>query len=549
MTTKFRQADAGDGTTASQQYLHGYKLTLTLCSLVATLFILALDQTIVLTLLTDVSDSFGAFDKVGWLTSAFMLPMACLAPSYGKISIAFGRKNTLAAAIVVFEIGSLVSALAQSMDMLIGGRVIQGIGAGAIQAMVVVILSESVPISTRALAMALIGITYSVALVCGPFVGGAFTTHVTWRWCFYVNLPIGGAALVLLLVAFHPPPPKGSLREKLARIDYIGTFLITAGLVLVLLALTFGGNEYAWKSAAVILLFTIGGLLLVAFSVWDFRLSHNPLLTPAVVRVPQILAASISASFGFMFFMGEMNYLAIFFQVVDHASAWQSGIDLLPFVITVSVSATLNGVFLRFTYFVKITMMLSAILGPLGVGLLLLLGPDTLLSARIGIMIPSGISVGLQFQSTLLAAQLKAPGHEDGSMIMVTVFVNFCKALGGVIGVVTSQLMLLTRGQIYLDQAFETSDALAALDGIPRSLLLQSPTVVWSLPVDAREVVLDAFMRALKDVFYLNLAYASMALVLAVFTTNKRIPHRNQIEHSDDKKEKPYQEGSLESSI
>ncbi|SGZ56398.1 CIC11C00000005225 [Sungouiella intermedia] len=472
---KFLQSDAGDGTRASQQYLHGYQLVLTLASLVTTLFILALDQTIVLTLLTDVSSDFGSFTKVGWLTSGFMLPMACLAPSYGKVSIAFGRKNTLAAAIIIFEIGSLIAALAQNMDMLIGGRVIQGIGGGAIQAMVIVIISESVPIHKRPLAMALIGITFSVASVCGPFIGGAFTTHVTWRWCFYINLPIGALALIMLLIALHPPPPEGSVREKLAKIDFLGTFLITAGLVLVLLALTFGGNEYAWNSAAVIVLFVLGGVVLVLFMGWNFMLSKNPLIDGRVVAVPQIMAACLSACFSFMFFMGLMNYLAIYFQVIHRASAWQSGVDLLPFVITVSLTATFNGIFMRFTRFIKLTMMTSAILGPVGVGLLLLLGRHTSTSTKIGVLIPAGVSVGFQFQSTLLAAQVKAPGHIEGSMIMVTVFLNFCKSLGGVVGVVACQVLLLARGQIYIDEALRSSGNQQSFSSLTKKALLQAP--------------------------------------------------------------------------
>lgn len=539
---RFIQSDAGDGTTATQQYIHGYQLVFTLVSLVATLFLLALDLTIVLTLLTKVGDEFHQFTKVGWLTSGYMLSMACLAPSYGKISIAFGRKNTLAAAIVIFEAGSLISALAHNMDMLIGGRVIQGIGGGAIQAMVVVILSESVPINKRPLAMALIGITYSVASVCGPFIGGAFTTHATWRWCFYINLPIGGFAFVLLHFAFNPPPPHGSLKAKLAKLDYLGTFFITAGLVLVLLAATFGGNEFAWDSGAVISCFVIGGALLVVFAVWNFLFSKNPLIIKEVVAVPQIMASSLSAGFAFMFFMGVLTYLAIYFQVIFNSSAWQSGIDLLPFIITVSVTATFNGVFMRLTYFIKVTMMISAILGPIGVGLLLLLGRHTSQSARIGLLIPAGVSVGFTFQSTLISAQVKAPGHIDGSMIMVTVFVNFCKSLGGVIGVVASQVMLLTRGQIYLAEAFEKTPELSSVTSVPRKALLQSPAIIWRLPKAARDAVLDAFMKALKDVFYLNLAFASFAFLFAIFTTNDRIPRKNQIQHSDDKVQEPKEE-------
>lgn len=543
---KFLQSDAGDGTKASQQYLHGYQLLFTLASLVTTLFILALDQTIVLTLLTEVSKEFGSFTKVSWLTSGFMLPMACLAPSYGKISIAFGRKNTLAAAIVIFEIGSLISALAQNMDMLIGGRVIQGVGGGAIQAMVIVILSECVPIHKRALAMALIGITYSVSSVCGPFIGGAFTTHVSWRWCFYVNLPVGGLALGMLLLAYHPAPPQGSILQKLAKIDFVGTFLVTACLVLFLLALTFGGNEFAWNSATVIVLFVIGGVFLAGFVGWNFFLSKEPLIEGRVVAVPQIIAASLCACFSFMFFMGLLNYVSIYFQVIHHASAWQSGIDLLPFIVTVSLLSTFNGIFMRFTHLIKVSMMISAIFGPIGVGLILLLGRGSSTATNIGVLIPAGISVGFQFQSTLLAAQVKAPGDIEGSMILVTVFLNFCKSLGGVLGVVASQVMLLARGKIYLGDALKASGMQSSM---PDSTLLQSPESIWSLPEATRDVALDAYMKALKDVFYLNLAFAVAAFLFALFTTNKKIPKKNQIEHTDDQPEEKEQTSSLDSTI
>lgn len=534
---KFIQSDAGDGTHATDQYLHGVLLVLTLASVVISLFICALDQTIVGTILTLVSDEFNSFSKVGWLTSGFMLPMACLAPSYGKISIAFGRKNTLIVGIVIFEIGSLICALARNMDMLIGGRVVQGVGGGAIQSMVIVIISESVPINKRALAMALIGITFSVASVCGPFVGGAFATHVTWRWCFYINLPVGGAALAMLVFFFHPPRPEGSVRAKLAKIDYLGTFLLTGGLVLILLAMTFGGNEYAWRSAAIIVLFTLGGLVIVVFGYYNFYLSKNPLIMKEIVVVPQIIAATLTASFSFCFFMSLVNYLAIYFQVIHHASAWQSGVDMLPFIITVSLASAFNGIFMRFTYFIKVTTMLSAIFSPLGMGLVLILGRNTPVSTRIGVLIPAGVAVGLLFQSTLLAAQVKAPGHVPGSMIVTTVFVNFAKSLGGVVGVVTSQVMLLSRGKLYLNEAFKKYPEQVSSISVPAEALLQSPDVIWALPAAAREVVLDAFMKALKDVFYLNLAFASLTLVFAIFTTNKRLPRKQEVGHTNDKDE------------
>lgn len=530
---KFIQSDAGDGTTATQQYVHGFQLFSVLTSVVISLFVVALDQTIVSTLLTVISEEFNSFSKVGWLTSAFMLPMACLAPSYGKISIAFGRKYTMAVGLVIFGIGSLVCALANSIDMLIGGRVIQGLGGSAVQAMVQVIISESVPIDKRALAMSLIGVTFSVASVCGPFVGGAFTTHVTWRWCFYINIPLGAVALALLLLFFHPPRPHGNIRAKMASIDYLGTCLISAGLVLVLLAMTFGGNEYPWHSAAVICLFTIGGLMILLFTYYNFFIAKNPLILKQIIVVPQIVASTLSASLNFFFFMGVVNYLAIYFQVIYNQTAWESGIHMLPLVISVSVASAFNGIFIKFTYFIKVTMMMSGVLGPVGMGLLQLLGRDTPTSAQIGLLIPVGVSIGLQFQSSLLSAQLKAPGNVPGSMISVTIFLTFMRTVGGIIGVIASQLMLSSRGSRYLSEAMRNSASSSALNSIPAKALLQSPEAIWKLPTAEREIALDAFMKALSDVFYLNLAAAVLMLLATLFTTNQRIPRGDQIGYNE----------------
>ncbi|KAM9914155.1 hypothetical protein OXX69_000912 [Metschnikowia pulcherrima] len=528
----FVQSHAGDGTNASDQYVHGMRLAAVLFSVVIALFIVALDQTIMSTILTTISAEFDSFSKVGWITSAYMLPMVCLAPSYGKISIAFGRKYTACVGIVVFEVGSLICALANSMDMLIGGRVIQGLGGSAVQAMVVVIISEAVPINKRPQAMTLIGTTFSIASVCGPFVGGAFTTHVTWRWCFYINLPLGAIALTLLLSVFHPPRPQGDLKTKLSKIDYLGTFLIASGLVLVLLAVTFGGNEYPWRSGAIISLFTTGGAILAVFVYYNFFVSTSPLILKEFVTSAQVMASAFAAFLNFAYFMSLETYLAIYFQVIYNASAWQSGVYLLPLVVTVSVASVVNGFFIKFTSYTKISMMISGVLSPIGVGILLLLGTHASTGTRIGLLIPAGIAVGLSFQTTLLSAQLKAPGHVPGSMILVITFVNFMRTLGGVIGVIMSQLMLMERGTHYITEAIRTHPQYTALASVPAKTFLSSPKAIWSLPSEARDLILDSFMKALNDVFYLNLAFACLMFVAACFTTNRRIPKANQIAHA-----------------
>ncbi len=283
---KFFESNAGDGTTVFDQYLHGFPLYMCLGSCFASLFLIGLDQTIVITILEEVGNKFNGYNKMGWISAGYMLSMAVFAATWGKMSIIFGRKWSLLLAIVLFEAGSLMCALANDIDVLIGGRILAGIGGGGIQTLVFIVSSELTPINQRPLVFVILGLSFACSSVTGPLIGGAFTLHASWRWYFYINLPIGGLAGGLLTIFFSPPKAKGSLREKLKLIDYPGTFLLTSGVVIFLLALTFGGVEFVWNSGAIISMFIIGGVLLILFCAGILNIqkiqSYHSLLSKSV---------------------------------------------------------------------------------------------------------------------------------------------------------------------------------------------------------------------------------------------------------------------------
>lgn len=537
---KYLDNNADDGTKASDHYLSGIKLYLTIFSALISLFISALDLTIIITIFESVGNEFDGFDKISWLTSAFLIPMAILVPSHGKISIAFGRKLTLLACVFIFEVGSLVCALANSMNMLIAGRVIQGIGAGGIQVNVAMIITETVPISRRSISIALIAVAYSVACAIGPIIGSLFTEKVTWRWCFYINLPFGFVAGVSLLLSYNPPRPKGKLLARLKCIDYFGSVLLTAGLLLLMVGLSVGGNQYEWVSAPVLLMLVLGVMILVSYFMYNFILSKYPMFLKEFFLIPQIACAGFTGFFNYAFFLANITYITVYFQVVLRHSTLQSGIDLMPLIVTVAVAAVINGILARITRNVKIFYVFSSVCGVVGCCMLLLLERDSNLSQRIGYLIIMGISVGVQVQCTLFACQLKAPLEVPGSVLLVTVFANFNRFFGGAFGATIGSAIFNSLAEDSITEIMEKLplDIKKELAKVSPRQFLSTPKYIQTLPADTQDEIMDALMVAIKAVFKLGIGFSCAALVLTIFTTNKRIPkHSDLLVESEEKEE------------
>ncbi|KAA8917491.1 hypothetical protein TRICI_000357 [Trichomonascus ciferrii] len=510
---------AGDGTTASDQVLHGMALLLCSLSLLLCIFLVALDQTIVATILTTVGNKFGDFGKISWISSGFLLPTAVLAMNWGKISLIFGRKYTMITAIVLFEAGSLVCALANSMNMLIGGRVLAGVGGGGIQVMVFIIISEIVTIDKRGMVQGLVGAAFGIASVVGPLVGGAFTSHVSWRWCFYINLPIGGVALAFIWYFFNPPPPQGSIKDKLLKVDYIGTFLIAAGLVLVLLALTFGSTTKPWDDGLVIAFFVVGGVIVCVFLVYNFKFSKNPLIPWRVAKVPQVLAPCLALFFMFNGFMSAVLYLATYFQVVHNADAMHSGIDLLPMIVAVVVVSVVMGAVVSKSRLTKPFAIFGTCCAAIGFGLMSMLDADSPVSKRIGYLILPGVGVGSVFQSITLSAQVAAP-KDQGGVLIATAMIGFARALGGTIGSTlgqTIQSIIFTRGM----------KSVQLPSNVDPTTLLNSPEHIRDLPPDIAKEIIDNFVNGFQGVMYYGLGCVLAGFITTWFFTNKKIPKQN----------------------
>lgn len=533
----FKESDAGDGSRKEDQYLHGLKLFFCLMALFLCLFLVALDQTIVAVLLKEVGDKFNAFDKVGWLSSGFLLSLAVFAATWGKLSVVFGRKYTMLVAILLFEAGSLMCALASTMNVLIGGRVFAGVGGGGIQTLVFILVSEIVPISKRPLTMSLVGCTFAVASVLGPLIGGAFTSNVTWRWCFYINLPIGGVAAGLFLFIFNPPFPKSNLKQKLKLIDYVGVFLLTGGLVVFLLALTFGsGNEFGWDSGPVIACFVVGGCVMVIWLCYNFWLSKVPLVPSEIVKVPQIDACGGQMFSMFGYFIGSVLYVTIYFQTIKDNDAWHSGLHTLPLIIPVVIASIFSGIFITKSRFVKPVGVTGSILGLIGTGLICLLEVDSSSSKQIGLLIILGVSVGLQMQAPIIASHIKAP-KSPGGMIMTTTFVNFSRALGGTLGADLADAVYQASSTNIIHSSLKTANKniVSELGHYDLKQLNSNSLLIQNLSHESQAFIKQQSMKALRNVYYMCIGFAALAFIFSMFTTNKRLPKHVEVNKTDSK--------------
>lgn len=483
------------------------------------MLIAALDQTIVATALPTIVSDLGGLDHLSWVVTAYLLASTAATPLWGKLGDQYGRKKLFQAAIVLFLVGSVLCGVAQDMPQLIAFRAVQGLGGGGLMVLSMAIVGDIVPPRERGKYQGLFGAVFGGTSVLGPLLGGLFVDHLSWRWVFYINLPIGAVALAVIATVLHIPA-----RRTPHRIDYLGTFLIAAVAACFVLLASLGGVSYGWGSWQIVGLGVLGVLLLAVFVAVERR-AAEPVLPLRLFRSRTFaLTSVIGFVIGFAMF-GSMTYLPTFLQVVHGVTPTMSGVHMLPMVIGMLLSSTASGQLVSRTGRYKVFPIAGTAVTALGLLLLHNLDPASGVAETSGYFFVFGFGLGLVMQVLVLIVQ-NAVAYAD--LGVATSGATFFRSIGASFGVSIF-------GTIFANQLGpRIADALRGAQlppGVDAGSLAEDPRAVAQLPPAERTGVLDAYSVSITDVFLYAVPVVLLAFCLAWFL--KEEPLRGSVTAPD----------------
>ncbi|KAK2808466.1 hypothetical protein FQN50_004674 [Emmonsiellopsis sp. PD_5] len=491
-------------------------------------FLVALNRTIIATAIPRISDEFKSLDDIGWYASAYLIANCATQLIFGKIYTFYSPKWVYLGAIILFEIGSALCGAAPNSTAFIFGRAIAGMGSSAIFSGSIAIMVLIIPLRKRPLFMGFFGAIFGIASVVAPLLGGAFTDKVSWRWCFYLNLPLGGVTLLVVLLILKVPESKNNikdekanapLKEKLLHLDPLGTLCFLPGMICLLLALQWGGTVYSWGSARIVVLLVLFVVLIGLFLAIQVLKKEGTTLPTRIMLQRSILAGVWSSicNGGSMLLMAY--YLPIWFQAIKGVDAVQSGIMTIPFVLSLVVGTIMGGGIVNRTGYYTPPMIVSCVLSSIGAGLITTFKTDTGHAKWIGYQVLFGFGFGLGMQQPSMAAQT-ALAKKDVPVGASLMF--FSQSLGGAIFVSAGQNIFANR----------LESGLAKVPGIDASVIVEvGATALRSIvrgPENLRQV-LQEYNTALVDSYRLALILSCVTIVGALSMEWRSIKEKEKV--------------------
>ncbi|KIW02542.1 uncharacterized protein PV09_05998 [Verruconis gallopava] len=514
-------------------YITGIKLWSMLASLVLVFFLLLLDMSIVATAIPKITSQFHSLHDVGWYGSAYLLSNCVLQPLTGKIYVRFSTKRTFIAFFGLFEFGSLVCGLSQSSKMLITGRAIAGMGSSGLMNGGIQMCYLAIPAHRRPMIMGVLMSCSQLGVLCGPLLGGLLTEYSSWRWCFYINLPIGALATIAMVfvnvpkaltkeMATNVEDQKSRIKFLLYDLDIAGFALFASFSVMVVLALQWGGVDYAWSSATIIGLFVGGGCSLLIFAVHQYRLGDSAMFPWSVVRQRVVWSSMVTM---FFFFGSQIigNYfLPIYFQTIRNASPAMSGVYTLPSIFSMMAASVGSGALLsRWGYYLP-WVMASAILAAVGNGLLSSLGLHTSTVRWVWYQIILGFGRGCGMQMTIVAVQTNLP---PTTVPIGQAMIIFEQYFGGALFLAIAQALFNGKLDMGLTEYAPHVDAQSVIHaGASRVRDIVSS--------DDLSGVLLAYSKAINSNFYLAAACSAVTVLTGLGMGWRKVERNKSAKHA-----------------
>ncbi|KIM88878.1 hypothetical protein PILCRDRAFT_243404 [Piloderma croceum F 1598] len=509
--------------------LHGRRLFFAFVAMLLSVLLIALDQTIIAPALPVIASRFDALDQISWIASAYFLTQTAFLLVYGTFLTIFDRKYVYMASVTWFEIGSLFCAVAPSVNFLIFGRAVAGIGGAGIFVSVLSIIGEVTRLEDRPKLFGSFGAVFGFSSVLGPLLGGAFTDHVTWRWCFYINLPVG--ALSVVTIWFIVPstgqpeisperiesieakfrrytggkwiPSSKSLAFRLGMMDYVGGTLLLGLITCLLLAIQWGGDKYPWKSSIVIGLLCGFAAIATVFVIWEWKFTDGHGILPLrFFKSRTQVGTCISACFVFFSMLGAIYYLPLLFQAVKHHSATRSGIDILPFMLAIVVGSGVSGLIVSLFGNYWNFLVFGPWLASVGAGLLYTLHEHSSNGKYIG------------YQNPVVAIQANVDPED---LPQTTALVSFAQLFGGVLGIGVC-------GTVFANEL--STGLVKYAPEAPFELVRDSVEAIYTLPVAQQAGVIHAYVLAIDKVFLVAVACGALGSLGATLIRNINIKGR-----------------------